>query len=541
MIDANSYDKKKNNDYRLKTNMRFDGKIKGYAKAGLALLASAAMIAPLTACSSPLGEDPDKTLNIVAGSEVKDVEPIIQDFESKNGVKINFTYKGTLDGTETVIANKGDGFDATWFPSNAYMSLFPEKKSIIQKEQSVMSSPVVLGMKPEAAKRLGWDAKQPTWDDIVKTATDGGFTYGMSSPVSSNSAFSTLIELSTALSKTGVALTEDNVKTVQPSLKGFANGQKLTSGSSGWLMDAFGKDPSKVDGVFNYESLIKESREKMTVITPQDGVITADYKLSLIKGTNQAKQDIYNKLVDYLMSNAIQKKIASTTDRRTKTSSSYENAFELPFPAQKKVVQSLLKAWAAEARKPAHMVFQIDTSGSMEDNMDNLRAALKTMTGESATTDSEKLLALQPREQVQFIEFSSGVKSNKTVKITDGSTSADYKSLDSYFDNMVADGGTSIYDTLEKTLEDAKGMVTDDSTTSVVLFTDGENNGDTDFDGFKDWYSRNKAVHGIPVYTISFADANSEELDALASFTGGRQFSASSDLSSAFKEVRGYL
>lgn len=497
-----------------------------------------AMLVPLAACS--VGQDPDKTLNIVAGSEVKDMEPIIQDFEAKNNVTINFTYKGTLDGTESLMADKGGNYDATWFPSNAYMSLFSEKKDVIQKEQSIMSSPVVLGVKPDVTAKLGWDKKSPTWDDIVKASKDGEFTFGMSSPVSSNSGFSTLIELATALSKTGVALTEDNVKTVQPSLKDFAKGQKLTSGSSGWLMDAFQKDTSKVDGVFNYESLIKESSEKMDVVIPSDGVLTADYKLSLIKNRNQAKQKIYDDLVSYLMSNDVQKKIESTTDRRTKTTGGFSKAFELPFPAQRKVVQALLKAWVSEVRKPAHMVFQIDTSGSMYNNMGNLVNALQTMTGESASTDSERLLALQPREEVKFIEFASDMKSEKSVKLDDSSTTADYKQLDDYFNGMSADGGTSIYDVLEKSLDSAKTMKTDDSTTSVVLFTDGENNGSTDFSGFKEWYESHPEYEGIPVYTISFADANSDELQELSDLTGGRQFSAT-DLTSAFREVRGYL
>ena len=98
----------------------------------------------------------------------------------------------------------------------------------------------------------------------------------MSSPVSSNSGFSALVELATALSGTGAAITADDVETVAADLTRFAQGQALTSGSSGWLMDAYGNDPSAVDGVFNYESLVLADPGLVEVI-PQDGVITADY------------------------------------------------------------------------------------------------------------------------------------------------------------------------------------------------------------------------------------------------------------------------
>ena len=183
------------------------------------------------------GSDPDPavdvsgtTLRVLAGSEVQDMQPILDDAEEELGITVELTYAGTLDGTEAVMAGDAD-CDATWFPSNAYMSLFDQKAALVSQETSIMRTPVVLGVRAERAAELGWDDKSPTWAEVVDAAASGAFSYGMSSPVSSNSGFSALVELATALSGTGAAITADDVTAVAADLSRFAQGQKLTSGS----------------------------------------------------------------------------------------------------------------------------------------------------------------------------------------------------------------------------------------------------------------------------------------------------------------------
>ena len=321
------------------------------------------------------------TLRILAGSEVKDMLPILEDAQAELGITVELTYQGTLDGTEAVMSGEGD-FDATWFPSNAYMTLFDEKNALVSEEASIMRTPVVLGVKRDRAAELGWDEKSPTWAEVVDAAASGEFAYGMSSPVSSNSGFSTLVELATALSGTGAAITADDVTAVAADLMRFARGQALASGSSGWLMEAYGKDASTVDGVFNYESLILQDPDLVEVI-PQDGVITADYPLTLLSGRGEKAEAAYGALVDYLRRDDVQQRIADETHRRTDATTPDDErmAFEIPFPNRLETVRALLSSWVSEVRKPANMVFQIDTSGSMGgERLDALKAALLSLT-----------------------------------------------------------------------------------------------------------------------------------------------------------------
>lgn len=496
----------------------------------------------------PAGEDPDSepavdvsgaTLRVLAGSEVKDMLPVLEGAEEELGISVGLEYMGTLDGTEAVMAGEGD-YDATWFPSNAYMSLFDEKSSLVSQETSIMRTPVVLGVKAERAAELGWDERSPTWAEVVDAAASGEFAYGMSSPVSSNSGFSALVELATALSGTGAAINADDVAAVAGDLTRFARGQALASGSSGWLMEAYDRDASAVDGVFNYESLILQD-ESLVEVIPQDGVITADYPLTLLTGRGSDVEAAYRALVDYLRRDDVQRRIADETFRRTDATTPDDSrmAFEIPFPNRLETVEALLSSWVADVRKPANMVFQIDTSGSMEGaRLDALKAALVSLTDTDAD-GTTSLLTFQPRETVRFVEFGSEVKSEKDLVVA---ADGDLSDVRSYVEGLSTAGNTAIYGTLQHSLELAAQSRSDDNVTSVVLFSDGEN---TDYPGiaeFSSWYEATPEVQGIPVYAILFGEASGAEMERLAELTGGRVFDAADgDLTAAFKEIRGYL
>ncbi len=492
------------------------------------------------------GSDPDPaadvsgtTLRVLAGSEVQDMLPILEDAEEELGISVELEYMGTLDGTEAVMAGEGD-YDATWFPSNAYMSLFDQKAALVSQETSIMRTPVVLGVRAERAAELGWDDKSPTWAEVVDAAASGAFSYGMSSPVSSNSGFSALVELATALSGTGAAITADDVTAVAADLSRFAQGQKLTSGSSGWLMEAYDKDSSAVDGVFNYESLVLQDPGLVEVI-PQDGVITADYPLTLFAGRGEKVEAAYRALVDYLRRDDVQRRIADETFRRTDATTADDAvaAFEIPFPNRLETVRALLSSWVSDVRKPANMVFQIDTSGSMEgERLDALKAALVSLT-DTGADGTTSLLTFQPREMVHFVEFGSEIKSEKDLEVA---ADGDLSDVRAYVEGLRTAGNTAIYGTLQHSLELAAQSRSDDNVTSVVLFSDGENTDYPSLAEFSFWYEATPEVQGIPVYAILFGEASRAEMEQLTQLTGGRAFDATGgDLTAAFKEIRGYL
>ena len=75
------------------------------------------------------------SLKVLAGSEVKDLEPILNDMAKETGVSFDITYAGTLEGTEKLVKEGQGDFDLTWFPSNYYLSLFEQSKSLVGEEK----------------------------------------------------------------------------------------------------------------------------------------------------------------------------------------------------------------------------------------------------------------------------------------------------------------------------------------------------------------------------------------------------------------------
>ena len=116
-------------------------------------------------------------------------------------------FAGTLDGSQAVAAGKAAGtYDAIWFPSNRYLSMIPGASKRLGASTKIMASPVVLGLQRRVARKLGWDRKAPTWRDTAKAAEAKKFTYGMTDPSASNSGFSALVGVASALSGGGAAL-----------------------------------------------------------------------------------------------------------------------------------------------------------------------------------------------------------------------------------------------------------------------------------------------------------------------------------------------
>jgi uncharacterized protein YegL len=185
------------------------------------------------------------------------MQPILAQAKKDIGVNVKLDYTGTLAGVQQVLnGTAARGHEAIWFSSNRYLALHPAAQARLGPSVKIMSSPVLLGLRASTAHGLGWDRARPTWSAIAAAATAGKFTYGMTSPVSSNSGFSALVGVTAALSGSGAALDAAAINRVAPRLRGFFAAQRLISGSSGWLSDTYAGAPGRVDGLINYESVL---------------------------------------------------------------------------------------------------------------------------------------------------------------------------------------------------------------------------------------------------------------------------------------------
>src|SRR4029077_16950116 len=90
-------------------------------RAATVLVASVIVASTLAACGSSSSVSAVNTLDIIGGSELKDMAPILADAQKATGVKTVLTYTGSLDGADK-IAN-GASADAAWFASDKYIAL----------------------------------------------------------------------------------------------------------------------------------------------------------------------------------------------------------------------------------------------------------------------------------------------------------------------------------------------------------------------------------------------------------------------------------
>ena len=494
---------------------------------------------------------PTPALRILAGSELKDLEPDILSAARSAGVTITLSYAGTLEMVDR--ANDGEPIDALLPPNGAYPSLALKRKPVAKEK--LFYSRVALGVKQSKAHTLGWDRATPTWSDITQAVKDGTFAYAMTNPTSSNTGMSALFAVAASIAKKTEDLTASEVD--RNALKDFLSGQKLTAGSSGWLADAYVREQDRLDGLINYEAVLlrlnerPDLREKLTIIYPKDGVISADYPLLLLEPQKRAA---YDRLVAALksasfQSDALQRAYLRPSDPTTPRSPrlSGDVVVELTFPNNLDVIDTVLDAYQAELRRPATSIYLLDVSGSMRgERIANLKTALEVLTGLNTQGTAARYARLQNREHVMLIPFSNEpgypVRFNFENEATKPRTESN---LRTYVESLSAGGGTAIYSALDLAYDLAYQELSryPGRMVTVVLLTDGQNNHGLPYPEFRARWAGKNAGGADPIRTfpILFGEASSSELDDIARLSGGRSFDGrNTHLRDVFREIRGY-
>ncbi|WP_374118456.1 substrate-binding and vWA domain-containing protein [Streptomyces sp. 8L] len=498
------------------------------------------------------------TLRVLASSELSDMSKILADARKTTGVDVRMTYSGTLDAAKLVAdGGAAERYDAVWLSSNDYLRLLPGAGARITDETPVMSSPVAIGVRTPKAGLLGRPAADVTWSDVYDAVAHRGLTYGMTDPARSNSGYAALISVTSALSDAQSALTQADVDRTSDRLTSFFSGQKLTSGSSGWLATAYRRD-SSVTAMINYESVLTELNHTdhagLTVIRPKDGVVTANYPFTLLTSAPREARASADALTSYLRTTAVQERISRETFRRPVVPAvtpaaglGTDKRRELPFPGTLSVANGLLDAYENKLRRPSRTVYVLDTSGSMAGTrLASLKRALGALTGSGPPgggSGSASGGVFRDREQVTLMPFGTRVKQVTTRTVDPADPRTSLAALHSDIGRLTASGDTAVYDSLEAAYAQL-GKGGGNTFTSIVLMTDGESNAGSKAGAFDGFYAGlPSSARTTPVFPVVFGDADRAELQHIAALTGGRLFDATSGdaaLDGAFEEIRGY-
>ncbi|WP_338845487.1 VWA domain-containing protein [Massilia sp. W12] len=478
---------------------------------------------------------------ILAGTELKDVAAMTQEFARRENINLRFEYSGTLDAVDKL--KSPHNYDAVWISNGKYLQLIPQVASQIKASEKTMYAPVVLGVKPEVMKRLGWQSGQTSWKDVQAAAKAGKFRFGMTNPAGSNTGFTALLGLAAELSGKGDALEEKDIPAKE--LREFFAAQAMTAGSSGTLADMYAANPGRVDGIINYENVIRKlalQDKSLNVLTPKEGVITADYPLMLMGNSKQ--EGFYRKLAAWIKSDQAQQRIASETLRTPLRGSGSDVVVnELPFPSRLAVVESVLQGFMDSYSRPATSYFVLDVSGSMAGKrIEQLRESMQALAFGDGST-SGRFALLRAREQIHLLPFSNKLQTQNDFNLGEDreKNREILQQLGSAVNQLEARGGTAIFSSVAQAYTQAqKEAKSEERSVSIVLLTDGQNTDGMRLEEFRQFID-SRGVPKVPVFAILYGDAKQEEMDALAQITGGRVFDARKvSLPQVMREIRTY-
>ena len=489
----------------------------------------------------------DKTFNLITTPENKVLEDAIKNYLSKNNIDVKIVYADNLEIVDKL--NSGEKYDAVWASNSIWLDSLSGVSTSDSKSTSI--TPVTFGIKKSKAEKLGLIGKNVKMQDILTLIKNKELTFSMANPITTNSGASSYLNILSTLAGNPDVLTSDDLKNekLKEDLKTFFSGLVRTSGDEDFLETSFIN--GNYDAAFTYESSIininrkleKEGKEVLYAIYPVDGVSVSDSPLLYINNRNEKKKEAFLKLQDYILSGEGQELLLNmgrrtwyggTTDNAPKDifnkdwgidTTKYISPIKYP---NMNVIKEALLLYQTRLKKPVHVVFCLDYSGSMYgEGIKELKNAMDYIFSEKATSN---MIQFTDLDKIDVIAFGNTVNKPWSAK------GNDTRRLLDEINRYELDGSTSLYPAAEAAINLLKNE-SDEYNTSVILMTDGEGNIGT----FKTLETTYRSINkDIPIYSITFGNASYNQLNKMANLSNGKVFDGRSNLLEAFKIVRGY-
>lgn len=376
----------------------------------------------------------------------------------------------------------------------------------------------------------------------------------MSNPTQTNTGASAYLGFLATLAGNPEVLKAEHLEQQQlkDDLVSLFSGVERSSGSDEYLEEMFLN--GNYESVVSYEATIininkqleLNGQEPLYLLYPVDGVSISDSPFAYIKGDNPTKKETFLKIQEYILSEDGQAELAKTgrrtwfggvTDKVDKevfnpewgiNTEKYIVPIKYPSVA---VIKKALSLYQSELRKPQHIIFGLDYSGSMQgDGHNQLTEAMEYILDQEKA--SQDLLQFTEKDKITVIPFNRRVIN--TWYVENGAETAE---LIEKIKKLEPTGSTNIYDTAIAALNILAKEDFGTYNVSIILMSDGQSNVGT-FESFSNSYD--KIGLDVPVYSILFGNAYKSELEEIASKTNAKVFDGKKNLLDAFKEVRGY-
>ena len=493
----------------------------------------------------------NSTFYILSSQENKPLQYIIEKYANEKGYTVNFEYQGTLEIMNT-LNNSSSNYDAVWL-SNSIWGYMLNNSVNLSNSKCTSINPVVFGIKKSKAEELGFVGKEVYTKDILNAISNKKLKFSMSNPTTTNSGASAYLGLVSTLAGNPEVLTSEmlNDEKLREEIKTLFTGLERSSGSEDFLEELFLN--GDYEAVVSYESsiininkqLVSKGKEPLYAIYPVDGVSISDAPFGYINNKNENKKEIFDNIQKYLLSNEGQS-LLQEYGKRTWYGGTNANVNKSIFNPEwgidttkyispvkypsAEVIKEALNLYQTELRKPVHVAFCLDYSGSMAGTgIEELRDAMNYILTEKSASD---YIQFSYKDKIDIIPFASNVKT--VWSTTDGSQTS---SLLANINNEKPTGTTALYPAAIKALELLKDEDKNTYNTSVILMTDGLANVGT----YADLNNYYKSINSnMPIYSIMFGSADQRQLQDIARLTNAKVFDGKTNLVEAFKEVRGY-
>ncbi|MBR3898122.1 MAG: VWA domain-containing protein [Bacilli bacterium] len=488
---------------------------------------------------------------LISSESNKVFDSELKEYAKKSGIDLKVEYYGDLEIVD-LLNSSADNYDGVWI-SNSLWFYMLDNPYLVTDSKSISINPVVMGISKSKAQELGFVNSDVYNRDILNAIADKKLSYVMTSVTKTNTGATAYLGFLNSIAGSPEVLTSEMLSNdnLRNSMKAFFNGVERVSGDEDYLTDMFLN--GKYEAVINYEStlinlnqkLVSEGKEPLYLIYPVDGVAINDMPFGYVShGQNDKKKEQFKTLQDYLRSKNVRDKLEekgfrswygginnnpNTLFNKDWGIDTSKYLISLKYPS-KAVINEAFDLYAEELRKPAHVVFCLDVSGSMYgEGISELKEAMKyILNKEEARKDR---IQFTKADKITIVTFDSTVKSVSETVAGDNTEILEY-----FVDELEADGGTNIYDPSIRALDILKN--TDENYSKViVLMTDGQSNSGSLY-SLENRYSYDN--QNIPIYGITFGNAYKPDLEDVASLSNGKVFDGKSGLKKAFEEVRSY-
>lgn len=456
-----------------------------------------------------------------------------------------------------------------WSPASSLWGRrvnFELDRPVIPRDSpSLVRTPLVLALWRPQAEALGYPRRRLGFADVARLAADpagwagrghpewGAFRYAQTSPDFSTSGLSAMTFQYFAAAGKREGLTERDVRRAQPAVQRFQRSvvhygdttsfiaDEMRRGGLGYTSAVAMEEATLID--FNTR---RGRQPELVAIYPKEGTFVSDNPLIIPDAgwVSAVERQGAELLRDYLIESIDPADAARYGFR----SADRERPYPSPVPAgitaagpsrvlalpEPRTLAAISDAWS-EDRKPANALVVFDLSGSMNEagRLEAARKGLVAFTREFSSRDRIGLLTFNDQVGAPLVAPGPGRETLPRIR--------------QLAPNLIADGGTAIYDAATVGADLIRRQAGTDRINAVVLMTDGE---DTDSQrsmqqAVSELNGQGDSARRVRIFPIAYsagAEGAEEGLQALAQASGGKLFSGDTDdIVTVFRSVASFL